>query len=223
LAFSLVLAVIVAYLLGSIPVGVLVCKPLGRDPRTVGSGRTGGTNVYRAAGMPAAVLTVAGDIGKGYLAVLLADRLVSGELNAWAQALAALAVIIGHNYSLFAGFKGGAGSTPNVGAVLRIDPAAFVLAFFTGATLLFGLKIASLASLTASAIILLAILWRVIAGTLPWPLLIYGVGQLVLVVWALRPNIARLRAGTERRLTIRWRTPRADGDAAQRAEPQSDV
>lgn len=214
-------AVLVAYLLGSIPVGVLVCRPLGRDPRSVGSGRTGGTNVYRAAGMPAALLTVGGDIGKGYLAVWLADRLVTGELGAWATALSALAVIIGHNYSVFAGFKGGAGSTPNVGAVLKIDPLAGLAAFGVGAILLFGVHIASLASLTASVLILVIISWHVIDNVLPWPMLIYGVGQLVLVVWALRPNLARLRAGTERQTRFSWHVPDTDGEAHTPAETSS--
>ena len=218
------IAVAAAYLLGAVPFGLIVCLPLGRDPRTVGSGRTGGTNVYRTAGMPAALLTVAGDILKGYVALWLAARLVPADLgpgpHAWAVALAALAVIVGHNYSVFTGFAGGAGSSPNIGAILWLDPLGFAAAFALGAAVLFGVRIASLASLVASSTVLAAVAWRVSTGTLPPATLVYGVGQLALVAWALRPNLARLRAGTERRLQF-GRPPSAPPAPDPRAEPRA--
>jgi acyl phosphate:glycerol-3-phosphate acyltransferase len=199
-----VLAVIIAYLLGSIPFGIVACRALGKDPRSVGSGRTGGTNVYRTAGLGPAILTVAGDILKGYVAVQLAAWLVPGHTYpayaGWAMALAALAAILGHNYSIFAGFRGGAGSTPNIGAAFAYDPILAAIGLAIGAVILFGVRIASLASLALSGVLLVGIGWRVVAGALPPPALVYAVGQLVFVAWALRPNIARLRAGTERRI-----------------------
>lgn len=197
-----ILAVALAYLVGAVPVGVVVCRPFGVDPRRFGSGRTGGTNVYRAAGARAAVLTVLGDVLKGTAAVVLADRLVPGDGNAVATALAALAAIVGHNYSAFIRFAGGAGSTPNIGAFLALAPGP---QWFAGAALVacavwYLGRIASVASLTLAACLALACAWLVMTGARPPALMLYGLGQLVLVAWALRPNIARLRQGTELRV-----------------------
>jgi len=211
------LAVAAAYVLGSIPFGILVCRPLGKDPRSVGSGRTGGTNVYRTAGMPAALLTVAGDIAKGYAAVRFAQAIVpQGSWAEWAMALAALAAILGHNYSAFLGMRGGAGSTPNVGALLAFDPRAFGIVLVVAAIALFGIGVASIASITLSVAIAAAVTWLVVDGLLPPAALAYAVGQLALVLFALRPNIARLRAGTERRIDFGARALRS-GSEEERA------
>lgn len=200
----LLTALAVAYLMGAIPFGVVVCRPFGKDPRSVGSGRTGGTNVYRTLGLPAALLTIALDILKGYLAVQVALWLLPLQTYATAAAvaaaLAALAAIVGHNWSVFAGFRGGAGSTPNIGALLAFDPALFLVALAVSTAALLGIRMASVGSLILSATILAGIAWRVVDGALPPATLIYAVGQLVIVTWALRPNLRRLRDGTERRI-----------------------
>ena len=204
-------AVASAYLLGSLPFGVWVCKLRGRDPRLVGSGRTGGTNVYRTAGLGAALLTVALDILKGFASVELARFLlpagVPGTAGDWAVPLAALASIVGHNYSVLAGFRGGAGTAPNIGAALAIDPLVFALGLATGALSLITVRIASAASLLVSVIFAVGLGWRVIDGGLAPPMLVYAAGQLALVVVALRPNIQRLRSGTERRIDLPWSSP----------------
>ncbi len=158
--------------------------------------------------MPAAVVTSVGDILKGYLAVAVADQLFQlggGVPDAQlvypaALALSALAAIVGHNYSLFLGFTGGAGSSPNVGAVLWFDPLTFGIVLPVAIVFLFGVRIASLASIAISAIILVGVSYRVYEGALPIETLVYAIGQALLVVWALRPNIARLLSGTERRV-----------------------
>ena len=196
----------------------MVCRPLGKDPRQVGSGRTGGTNVYRTAGLVPAVLTIAGDIAKGWVAVALATWLVPGEGQVLTVALAALAAILGHNHSLFLGFRGGAGATPNIGAVLAIDPVVGLLALAVGAVGLLGVRIAAVATLSVSATILVGLAWRVVSAAGPYAspaILLYAVGQLALIVWSLRPDIARLRAGTERRITFgRAARDGTDGGAA---------
>lgn len=212
MALALLFACVsIAYLLGSIPVGILVCRTKGLDPREVGSGRTGGTNVHRTAGLPAAVATSIGDILKGYLAVAIADQLFSwlgpaapdAELvYPAALALSALGAIAGHNYSVFLGFSGGAGSSPNVGAALWFDPITFAVVLPVALVFLFVIRIASLASIAISLIVLTGISYRVYQGALPTEILIYAVGQLLFVFWALRPNIARLVAGTERRVEL---------------------
>jgi glycerol-3-phosphate acyltransferase PlsY len=195
-------------------VGVLVCRPFGRDPRQCGSGRTGGTNVYRTAGLAAGAVTALLDGLKGFAAVYVAqwlltsphglDALSVGALP-FAVSLAALGGIVGHNHSCFAGFRGGAGTSPNLGAILRIDPVSFAIAVTVALATLATIRIASVASLVASGTILLLLGARVIRGDLSPALLIYAVGQLALVTWALRPNIQRLRAGSERRIGVRGR------------------
>ena len=192
-------AIALAYLVGAIPFGIVICAPLGVDPRRFGSGRTGGTNVYRAAGARAGILTVAADVLKGTAAVIVADRLVAGDWNGLAVALAALAAIIGHNYSAYIRFAGGAGSTPNIGAFLALapNPLACLVIVAVSCTVWYRVRIAAVASLTLTASILAATLWFVMAGDAPPTLLVYGLGQLALVTWALRPNLARLVAGTE--------------------------
>jgi glycerol-3-phosphate acyltransferase PlsY len=214
----ILVATLAAYLVGSVPVGVLVCKPLGKDPRQHGSGRTGGTNVYRTAGLVPALLTIAGDILKGSVAVWLAEALVPGEARVLAVALAALAAILGHNHSLFLGGRGGAGGTPNVGAVLAINPLVGLVALGVGAVGLLGLRIASVANLATSATILAGLLASVVLASGPNgepAILVYGLGQLALITWSLRPNIARLRAGTEPRIDF----GRRGGGPPQPARP----
>ena len=205
---QLLAAVLAGYLLGSLPFGVLVCRMRGLDPRVVGSGRTGGTNVYRTAGLPAALVTIALDIAKGFAAVELARQLLppgsAGSAAQWAAPLAGLAAILGHNHSAFVGFRGGAGSTPNVGAILAIDPALFVGGLLLGAVVLVGSRVAALASMTLSGVLAVGLSWRVVDGALPPEMLAYALGQLLLVLWALRPNIRRMRKGQERRFDPPW-------------------
>ena len=201
-AFALPLALVLGYVLGSLPVGVLVCRLRGRDPRTVGSGRTGATNVYRTIGLAGGLATALGDVLKATLAVWLAGRLAPDELRTLAESLAAVAAILGHNHSLFLGFRGGAGGTPNAGALLAIAPAWFVPGALLAAAAWVFVRIASVATLTLSAVSLVACAWLVFDGARSPALLVYGIGQAVLVVWALRPNIARLLRGEERRIAL---------------------
>lgn len=196
-------AAVVGYLLGSIPFGIVIGRALGVDPRTVGSGRTGATNVYRAVGLPGALGTLLGDIAKAAVAVWLAGRLApAGPAAAWAASAAGVAAVIGHNHSLYIGFRGGAGGTPNAGALLAIWPAAFLPGIALAALAWFGIRIASVATLTMSAWALAAIVYRVVALDGPPGYLLYGIGQLVVVVWALRPNLVRLLRGEERRIEL---------------------
>src|SRR5512136_377646 len=110
---------VIGYLLGSIPTGYLVIRLIrGEDIRRHGSGRTGGTNAMRAGGVGAGALTTIGDALKGYTAVSVARWLVgpgmlATSLGAFAVALSGLMAVIGHNWSIYLGFKGGAGTAPN--------------------------------------------------------------------------------------------------------------
>ncbi|MDW8185328.1 MAG: glycerol-3-phosphate acyltransferase, partial [Anaerolineae bacterium] len=193
-----------AYLLGSFPTGWVVVRLLtGQDVRRVGSGRTGGTNAMRAGGLPAGLLTGLGDLLKGALAILLArllfpDQPMAGVIAGWLA-------VAGHNWSIWMGFRGGAGTAPNIGAALALWPlsAAVLLPMIPLAAALTGY--ASLTSMVLALAIPLVFAVRTVFFNGPWVEILYGLGTLGMVAWALRPNFRRLREGTEPRLRISMR------------------
>src|SRR5262245_9190127 len=138
----LFLLIIVSYVIGSIPFGCLVVKTFsGQDVREVGSGRTGGTNAMRAAGVVAGVLTAVLDTLKAAACVWIAQLVLPANTSMQyiGMALCGLAAIVGHNYSIFLRFKGGAGGAPTVGAALAIWPWSFVIAVRLCMGVLFGI------------------------------------------------------------------------------------
>jgi glycerol-3-phosphate acyltransferase PlsY len=192
-----------AYLIGSIPTGVIVARLAGaRDPRTTGSGRTGGTNALRAMGRKLAAIVVLGDVLKGALPVLLA-RWVSGGEPAL-EAACAVAAVIGSARSIFLGFHGGRGVATGVGTMLVIQPLAVILAapVFIGAILI--TRYVSLGSLLGSAAMIpaVALVFLVINGTVPPAYLIYAVTGAAIVWLAHADNIDRLLHGTERKFDL---------------------
>jgi glycerol-3-phosphate acyltransferase PlsY len=197
---KVLVAVGVAYLLGAVPVGYLVVRLFkGKDIRQVGSGRTGSTNALRAGGVKVGIVTALGDLAKGILAVLVAQA-IAGELYpGLVEAAAGLAAVIGHNWPLYLGFRGGAGTVPSVGAAIAFWPwcALYLVPMFPIG--LYFIGYASLASLLGAAVIVLTFLVRAALGLDPhWWYVVYSVLASGLVVWELRPNIKRLREGTER-------------------------
>jgi glycerol-3-phosphate acyltransferase PlsY len=215
------LAALFGYLVGAIPFGYLVVKLFtGKDIRTFGSGRTGGTNAVRAAGIIAGALTAVGDVAKGAVAVWgagwLANRL-SLSSPVVAQVLAGLMAVTGHNYSVFLSWKGGAGTGPNVGAAAGLwFPALFVLLPLVP-ILLVTTGYASVTSLVIAGLVPTLFAMRALVARAPWEYAVYGILAGTLVVWALRPNIARLKAGTERLVG-----PRARAAARKRQNLQQD-
>lgn len=198
MAASLLLAALVGYLIGSFPSGIVLGRLYGVDPRTVGSGRTGGTNVYRAAGPVAGILTALIDLVKGAVAILIVRALITDA--PLADALAGLGAVAGHNWSLYLRFKGGAGTMTNAGTVaLLFWPAVLVM----GALSLLVLRltrISSIASIFFAIGISVAFAAAAASGWRPSAYLVYGVGQALLILWSLRPNIQRLLDGRERRI-----------------------
>lgn len=196
---TLIAAVILGYLVGSFPTGLVIGRVWGADPRRVASGRTGATNVYRAAGLAAGFLTALGDLLKGTVAVLLARYLLGG---APVEVLAGVAAVAGHNWSLFLRMKGGAGTMTNVGGLAALSPIGFAIVLILGSITFFTARIASVASLAVAALVpgVLFLLSR--WSPLPVIYTAYGLGSAALVVWALRPNIARLLRGDERRINL---------------------
>ncbi len=201
------LLVALAYVIGSIPMGYVIVKAIsGQDVRQVGSGRTGGTNAMRAAGLSAGLLTALLDVLKGGAGVWLAQAFLPAETRPLGMALAGLAAILGHNYSLFLGFKGGAGGAPAVGAAFAIWPASMLIVAPVGVAILFGVGYASVATLSVAVVITALFAYRIYILQWPPEFIIYGLGAIVLLAWALRPNIRRLLRGEER--LIGWRAKR---------------
>lgn len=202
------LAIIAAYLIGSIPSGYLVIKLFtGQDLTQCGSGRTGGTNAMRAGGVLAGLLTGALDILKGICAVWLARWLLSGQIVTissapWVEAAAGVVVVIGHNWSLYLGFRGGAGTGPNVGAAIALcPPMALLLPPFVPLVLLIT-GYASVASLCTAALIPIIFALGTRYFGLPCEWVGYGLATFAIITWSLRPNIARLLTGEERRVRL---------------------
>ena len=193
-----ILIVAAAYVIGGIPWAVIVARLTGGlDPRKVGSGRTGGSNAVRALGKRLGIVSGLLDAAKGSVAVLIALLSGAGTLVA---VLAALAAIIGHSRSLFLNFGGGRGIAPSFGAMLVIQPlvAIGILPVFLG--VIWITKYSSMGSLAGSLIagVLLALLTAALPLD-PW-LYVYAVAGPVLI-WAFHhDNIARLLAGTERKV-----------------------
>jgi glycerol-3-phosphate acyltransferase PlsY len=204
----IVLIIVAAYLIGSIPMGVVIVKAItGQDVRQVGSGRTGGTNAMRAAGLSAGILTALLDALKASTSVWLAQWLLSGDAEAGGMVLAGLAAIFGHNYSVFLGFKGGAGGAPCVGAAMAIWGPSVLIAVPLGVLILFGIGYASVATLSVAVAITALFAYRTyVLQVAPAEFILYGVGAFILLAWALRPNIRRLLRGEER--IIGWRAKR---------------
>ena len=194
----LIVAALGGYLIGSIPVGYFVVGALTQsDIREQGSGRTGTTNAFRSGGFFSGLLTVIGDVLKGLIAVCFGALLLS---NIWAPILAGWGVVVGHNASIFLKFQGGAGTMSNVGAAVGFwPPMVLIIApiFVLG---MFWIRIASVASLLMNGAVFLVFAARAMLGVGPWELVVYGLGSLLLTLYALRPNLERLRNGTERRL-----------------------
>lgn len=194
-------AVILGYLLGAIPVGYLVGRAYGVDVRQYASGRTGGTNVWRATGKLApALITAFGDILKGGLAVLLGRYVLGSEL---AVAVAGAAAVAGHNWSVFLNFRGGAGGVPAGSALSVVDPIAGIFVVPAAVLAMRLSRYASVGTLTIG--IGGAVALAAIAALAPTPdhlaHLLYGLLAGVEIALALRPNIKRLAAGTERRIS----------------------
>ena len=188
------LAVLVAYLVGSIASAVVVCRVMGLpDPRKEGSGNPGATNVLRMAGKAPAALTLAGDVLKGVAPVLLAKSLV---LSPATVALAVLAAFLGHLYPLYFGFRGGKGMATALGAVAALSwPVAGVMCALwlavAGAT-----RYASLASMIAAVGAPIAAYWLAPGGANLAVLAVLA----ALVLWRHRANMQRLASGAESRI-----------------------
>lgn len=214
-------AVILGYLLGALPIGMLVCRLYGVDVRSVGSGRTGTTNVWRAAGLKAAVPTLIGDAVKGAVAIWIVQLIYHygfGEPSEMgvaeattrllvlhlAEALAGGAAIIGHNWSVFMGFKGGAGGITSAATTMMLSPLVGSIVWLVGAFAIWWTRMASVGTFVvgAGAFTVFLVLGLNVRELVPWPYMIYGAIALVSVITALGSNREKLRKGEERIITL---------------------
>ncbi len=193
---------VVAYLLGSLPFGLLIVKALGRpDIRTTGSGNIGAANVARTAGFLPGILTLLLDATKGYTAVWLASRWTGGNMR-WMMAAAILAVI-GHMFPIWLGFRGGKGVATGLGVFIPICPQAAAAALVLWLVVVIFWRYSSLGSLAAAVALPVFIYILYAPGHAPPEFVTLGTVLFsVLVLMKHRSNIARLVAGTEPRINL---------------------
>lgn len=200
-----------SYLIGSIPFGLIIVKiASGKDVRKVGSGRTGGTNAMRAAGLLAGVITAVLDVLKGVASGWIAEWLAPGD--PWLKVLAAVFALWGAIHSVFLlekdehgvwRLRGGAGGATGLGGAIALwNPSVFIIVPIGALIYLFvGYASVTTISVAVSALIIFAI--RAFVDNQPVQYIIFGVAAVATVLYALRPNLKRLREGTERVVGLR--------------------
>lgn len=207
---KLIYVVILGYIIGSIPIGLLVSRyQAKKDIRLFGSGKIGTTNVLRTAGKKAAAMVLVGDVLKGVMAVSLAGLIFGDELlvignfgmgTLVAQVVAALACIAGHNWSIFLKFKGGRGVATFFGGMIALCPPAALIGgevFFVSAGITRYASIGSILGVVTAYIILIPL---TIVYKFPLEYLVYAfIGGMVIIVMH-RDNINRLVSGKERKI-----------------------
>jgi glycerol-3-phosphate acyltransferase PlsY len=186
--------VIAGYLFGSLSSAIIICRILGLpDPRGEGSGNPGATNVLRIGGKKAAAATLAGDMLKGLIPVLIARALNADIMT---QSLVALAAFLGHLFPVFFGFRGGKGVATALGVLLGLHWTVGLLTITTWLVVAYIFKISSLAALVAILITPLYIWWL----KPEWSLLAAMIFMAILLFWRHRSNIKNLLDGTEGRI-----------------------
>lgn len=190
---AILILIVFAYVIGSVPSGYLLGKLAGVDVRSVGSGNIGATNVARALGKGRGVVTLLADAAKGYLPVFLALRL---EFSATAIALIAIAAFLGHLYPLFLNFHGGKGVATALGGLLALAPTATLVLIAVFAVAVLASRIVSLGAI-AAALAAPVVLWFFSQSAV---IVAMGVFLGAMVILRHRGNIQRLLAGTEPRL-----------------------
>jgi len=187
--------VIFAYLLGSVPTGVLVARLLGgADPRSAGSGNIGATNVLRTLGKKAAAATLAGDFLKGVIPVVMAAIFLPA--NSAFLYLTAVAAILGHDFSFLLGFKGGKGVATTIGTITVLSPLTALLLLATWVSVVAVTRYSSAGALTAAAMAPVFALLVIGDGRFA----VFCFSAAALLVFQHRENIKRLMAGTEGRV-----------------------
>jgi glycerol-3-phosphate acyltransferase PlsY len=189
---KIALLIIFAFVLGSIPIGVIIAKAKGVDLKKVGSGNIGATNVLRSLGRWPSVLTLLGDMLKGTIAVALGRYFGAGAFH---EGLIGLSAILGHNFSLFLGFKGGKGVATSLGVFILYSPQTALITFIIWLVVVLTTKYSSLGALVSFVLLPLNIALFDSKEKLPVALLVS-----TFIIIRHTDNIKRLIKGTERKI-----------------------
>lgn len=203
LTLRIVAALVAAYFIGAIPWALIVGKRFyGIDPRTVGSGNLGATNVFRALGARAGAATLLLDAAKGAVAVVVAWLLVPEATypvaHGWTGVSAMLAAVMGHSYSPYIGFKGGKGVATSAGALFVLTPLAALL------ELLIFIAVVSVSRMVSLGSIIIALIYPPLVFWLypdDLPVQVVVTILAVLVLWRHRSNMVRIVRGEENRIS----------------------
>ena len=191
--FSGVLLVLCGYVLGSVPTGFLIGRAWGVDVRRVGSGNIGMANVLRTVGKWPAVITMAGDMLKGFVPVFLARTVAENE---WVVAVVALAAVVGHCWSIFLGFKGGKAVATGAGTTIALAPVVGLGLFAFWWAVVLVSRYTSLGAISVMVVTPVVFLLT----DQPTPYVLYTVIGGFLVLWRHRENARALAKGTERKI-----------------------
>jgi glycerol-3-phosphate acyltransferase PlsY len=191
----IILVILISYILGSIPFGYIISKLFKKiDIRDYGSGNIGATNTLRILGPFVASIVLIGDMGKGYFSIYL-SRLISHD-SIFILTMAGLAVICGHDWSLFLKFKGGKGVATTFGVILAFNPMISMLAAIVWGIVIITTRYASLSSISAViSIIIFTILFKQ-----PYEYIIFSMIILILTIFRHKENIKRLKLGNESKI-----------------------
>lgn len=186
------------YLIGGVPTGLLFCKLIkGVDPRAIGSGSTGATNVSRVLGKKWAITVLVIDILKGLIPTILLPKLAGSEQVVMATLLVSTGVITGHVWTPYAGFRGGKGVATATGALIAIDGIAVLLGAGLWLLVFLLFRIVSVASIIAAVSLPFSM---ALLGNRPLAYIFAGAGIALFIIFTHRQNIARLFKGQEKRL-----------------------
>lgn len=220
--FNLAAVCLAGYVIGSIPTGLIFVKiSTGKNIQNVESGRTGGTNAMRAAGYGIGILTVMIDTLKGASTVWLAKSVFPEAYLL--HVITPILAIVGHNHSLFllrmenngelkAG--GGAGGTPALGGALGLWSPSVLILIPAAVLIFFVIGYASVTTMSIPVLTALIFTVRHFTAGSPWEYIIYGIVAEAFILWSLRPNIQRLRKGTERVVGLRAMKNKKKADAS---------
>jgi glycerol-3-phosphate acyltransferase PlsY len=192
-----VLAVVLSYVIGNFSTSIIVSKLwAGIDIRKYGSGNAGATNVLRTLGMKAGLVTFIGDALKAILAVWIGSRL-GGESTAL---ICGIAVVVGHNWPAFLGFKGGKGIASSIGVGLFINPMIAIICIIVGVLIVAKTKYVSLGSVVAICLLPILLLF------VGFKFFLFGLALALMAIYRHKENISRLLKGTETKLGQKSRT-----------------
>lgn len=207
LTVGYIVAILLVYLAGSIPTGFLVAKARGIDIRKFGSGNIGATNVFRILGKPAGIFVLLADALKGWLAVVVISKLVvywlapntSAQAKEWVSICAAVAAVLGHNYTCWLYFKGGKGIATSAGVLVAIVPKSLLIILAVWIIVFLLTRFVSLASISASLTLPFAAFFTGESFTI----VLIMAALATLAIYKHKANIKRLLNGTESRVAFK--------------------